>query len=354
MPLKTPSAQTWALPRSADGRRWSRYPAGDALDQDLSAEDYWAEDCYGPDGLLGGAAGAAASAVAALAHGVPLGAGAAGAGAATGAVTATPASALTSFTLKTAATSGTYPFSIGLGFKKGDASSSLSTSLSSYQVAVTRTWSDGSIKHAIMSGRAALVQNVPLVVTVAAGTAPGGTALTSANIATATPSASVQCGAFGTVSLAGLLASPVRTWVSGAEMVECHYRADVGSSLMSVWFHVRLFADGRVWLRAICENGYLDNGAGGVSAGVDRSYVPTVAINGSTVYNNAGTALTHYDNTRWCVEGWIGGDPQVQPLHDVAYLRSTKLVPNYAYTAPSGTALNALAQSYSPMAQGAV
>lgn len=270
----------------------------------------------------------------------------------------------TSFTLETAATTGTYPFTIGLGLKKGDATD-ITTDLSNYQVEVLRTWSDGSIKHCVVSGRAALTQNTPLTVNVSGGTSPGGTALTASDIQTAAPSASVQCGSNGTVSLSSLLASPVRTFISGPEMVECHYRADVGGgTLLSVWFHVRLFADDRVWVRAICENGYLDNGSGAVASNAGRSYVPTVAIGGSNVYTNGGASLSHYENTRWSVEGWIGGDPQVTFEHDVAYLDTTKLFPHYGWDAPdTGTVFSTFlgnggvtpqswAANYTPMAQG--
>lgn len=267
------------------------------------------------------------------------------------------------FTLETSATSGTYPFSIGLPFKKGDATD-IVTTLSNYQVKIKRTWSDGSIKHAIVSGRAALTQNTPLTVTVSGGTSPSGSNLTASDIQTAAPTASIQCGSNGTVALADLLASPVRTWISGPEMVEAHYRADVGGdTLLSVWFHVRLYADNRVWIRAICENGYIDNGSGSLASNADRTYVPTVTINGSTVYNNSGSNLVHYKNTRWSVEGWIGGDPQVIVEHDVSYLDSTKLVPHYGYNNPDsgvfstflgngGVTPQAWASSYTPMAQG--
>jgi len=54
-----------------------------------------------------------------------------------------------------------------------------------------------------------------------------------------------------------------------------------------------------------------------------QGYVPTVTINGATVYNNSGATLTHYGNTRWDVEGWIGGDPQITPKHNSAQLIAT-------------------------------
>lgn len=278
---------------------------------------------------------------------------------------------ITTFKLTTSAATGTYPFSIGVGLAKGDATS-IVTDLTNYQVVVKRTWNDGSIKHAIISGRAALTSNTPLTVSISSGTPPTGTNLTATDIQTAAPSASVQCGAIGTVNLSSLLASPVRTWVSGPEMVECHYRADVGgSTLLSVWFHVRLFADGRKWVRAIVENGYLDNGSGAIASNADQSYIPTVSIGGSTVYNNGGVALSHYKNTRYSVEGWIGGDPAIIPAHDVAYLKNAKFTPNYAIAngvsaattagttsvANGGTVVTTLAgmtQTYTPMGHGQI
>lgn len=244
---------------------------------------------------------------------------------------------------------------VGLGLARGAAGAVQVAGLANYRVTVKRTWSDGSIKHAIVTGRAPLTANTPLSLNITVGTPPsGGVALTSASIAAAAPNASIQCGAIGTVALASLLSSPVRTWVSNPEMVECHYRGQVGTSNLSAWFHVRLFADGRVWARAIVENGYLDNGAGAVAANTSSSYVPKVVIGATTVYDNGGAALTHHANTRWSADGWIGGNPAITAMPDVTFLRASKLVPGYGFTAPSAGTLASIEQSYSPMAQGSI
>jgi hypothetical protein len=241
----------------------------------------------------------------------------------------------TSFTLTTTATTGTYPFTIGLGLARGDASDDLELDIDDYQVVVKRLWSDGSIKHAIISGRALLTQNEPLTINVIQGTSPSGTDLTRATLEAAVSSTNqnkVQCGTFGTVDLATTIASGfVRTWLQGPEMIECHYRRDVGGgTLLSVWFHVRLYADGRMWIRAIVENGYLDNGSGALAGmTTSQTYVPTITIGGSVVYNNGGASATHYKGASYSATGWIGGDPAVTALPDAAYLMSTKLVPNY-------------------------
>lgn len=255
------------------------------------------------------------------------------------------ASTIQSFQLTTP-NSGTFPFTVGLGFKKGDIPSGSTPSLvnsNTSQAVIKSTWNDGSVKTAIVSGRAALTANVAKAINVVIGTNTG-TAMTCSNIQTAAPSASVQVGAIGTVSLSSLLASPFRTWVSGPEMVECHYRAQVGSDpSLVVWYHVRLYADNRVWVRANVENGYVD------VATANKSYIPTVTIGGTVVYNNSGASLTHYANTRWTAEGWIGGNPQITPQHDARYLEATKLVPNYLNLTPSAAGLNGLAQTYTPM-----
>src|SRR5262249_27497684 len=205
---------------------------------------------------------------------------------------------------------GSAPFTVGLGFKKGDVPTGipLSLSVASSQVVVKSTWSDGSAKMAIASGIANLTANTPLTVNVLRQAGAAGTNLSCADIQNAAPGASVQLGSIGTVTLAGLLASPARTWISGPQMVECHYRAHVGSdATLMVNFQVRLYAGSQLWIRAVVDNGFLDITTG------DKSYVPVVTIGGTTVYNNGGASLTQYAHTRWIAEGWIGGDPQVTP-----------------------------------------
>lgn len=267
-------------------------------------------------------------------------------GSTVGSATLSATFTLTSLTSQTLA-----PFTIGMALKRGDVPSGagVTTNLSNYQSVITRRWNDNSAKHVVISGRAN-TSATALTVTVGSGVAPTGTALTSASITAAAPTASVQCGALGTVNLTDLLSSPVRTWYSGPQMVECHYRADVGGgTLLSAWFHVRLYAGGKMWIRAVVENGYRDNGSGGLASNANRVYTSTIIIGGSTVYN---AAITHYANTRYMAEGWIGGDPAVTATHNASYLRSTKMVPNYGWTSPSAATLNALTQTYTPFSNG--
>lgn len=245
--------------------------------------------------------------------------------------------------------SGSVPFTAGLAFKKGDVPTSPTLNISDYQVTVKKLWNDGSVKHAIASGYYSSTANTPTNITVSfSGTPPTGTSLTSADIQSAAPSASVQLGSIGTVNLSSLLSDPKRTWISGHEMVECHYQSMVGSSAtLSVWFHVRLYKNGEVYVRAIIDNGMID------VATATETYIPTVIIGGSAVYTNGGSSLTQYAHTRWSVDGWIGtSDPDSVFAHDTTYLAQSKLVPNYWKKNPSETALNSLTTTYTPMAQG--
>jgi hypothetical protein len=254
---------------------------------------------------------------------------------------------VTSFLL-TSGMTGTLPFTLGLGFKKGDVTGAPGLDIQDYQVTVKKRWNDNTVKHAIVSGHVFLSANNPRSINVlASGSPSSGQSLTAANIQAANPSVSVRCGTIGTVNLSDLLTNPFRTWISGPEMVEVHYQSSVGiDNLLSVWFHVRLYKNGHMWVRVIVENGYIN-----VSRAI-KSYVPTIIIDKTVVYNNGGNTLSHYGSTRYMAEGWIGGDPGITPQHDTTYLMQSNLVPNYWKRNPSSSTLNSLTQTYTPMGRG--
>ncbi|MGE0763906.1 MAG: hypothetical protein AB7N80_11560 [Bdellovibrionales bacterium] len=228
-----------------------------------------------------------------------------------------------------------------MGFKSGDVPTSAVLDIPDGQVVVMRRWNDGSVKHAIISGHAALAANVAKTVTILRGTTGAQTALTAANIQAANPSAVVSLGALGSVNLSSLLATPVRTFISGPEMVEAHYQGATGGVL--VYFHVRLFKNGRIWIRANVENGHVD------LSGSDKSYNANVSIGGANVFSGA---ITHYNHTRWTAEGWVNGNPQVMFKLNTNYLINSKLVPNYITQTPSSAVLSGLYQNYVPYQNG--
>ncbi len=253
------------------------------------------------------------------------------------------ASPVTTISLSSTQT-GVQPFSLALVFRKGDVPSLPMLVLNDTQVIVKARWNDGSVKHAVASGQANLLAGQPRAIVVdAAGTVPAGTPLTAIDIQNASPTAVVTLGTLGSVSLSSLLSAPVRTWISGPEMVEAHYRgAPGGEPTLSVWFQVRYFKSGRIFVRTWIDNGRLD------LASTDRSYVPSVVIGGVSVFNNSGAAMSHYAHTRWSQEAWIGAASVVEARLDTDYLVRSRMVPNYMINTPSGGALDGLIQTYVP------
>lgn len=260
---------------------------------------------------------------------------------------------VTSFEL-TSAITGEVPFTTGIAFKKGDVAGLPTLDLENYQVEVKRRWADNSVKHAIVSGVYPSVADESFTVQVFdSGEVPTGTDLTEADIIAAAPTASVQLGTLGTVNLADLLGDPKRIWLQGPEAIEAHYYGTISGNVdgtdyqVAVKFHVRLYADGTLRIRAIVENGTQD-----YDFGTDLAYVPTVTIDGGVVYDNGGVALNHYNKTRWDAIGWIGGDAQSVIRHDTDYLMASKLVPNYWKRNPSEAVLNGLTTAYTPLNNG--
>ena len=263
-------------------------------------------------------------------------------------IVAAPPPLTASFQLTSAVGGTSLPYTVGYAFPKATfaGGTALTVDQGTAQILVKRSWNDGSIKHVVVSGHVNITgAGGTQAIQIVAGTPAGGTVLTSASIQAAAPTASVQCGSIGTVSLSSLLATPFRTWVSGPEMVECHYRAPVGSDTTLVaWFHVRLYKSGQMWVRAICENGYVTNSQGTPS--INKTYSATAVIGSATVFSNA--TFSHAGHARWDAEGWIGGDPQITPKHNVAQLIGTRLVPNYWKRNPSSARLSGLPQTYTP------
>jgi len=254
-------------------------------------------------------------------------------------------SLIQTFTL-TPDTTASNPYTVGLGFGKGDVTAITLDMDTSYQVDVMKQWNDGSYKHVIVSGITAMDSGVARTIGVySAGSVPTGSDLTASDITTAAPTASIGVSGIDTVTLASLFASPVRTWISGPEMVECHYQADMGDTI-SIKFHVRLYSNDDIWIRAIVENGVVNIATG------NKTYTPTIIIGDST-WNNGGSSYTHQAHTRYCIDHWIGSSgPAITITQDCDYLEESELVPNYWKESPSAGILNGLTQTYAPGENG--
>jgi hypothetical protein len=83
----------------------------------------------------------------------------------------------------------------------------------------------------------------------------------------------------------------------------------------------------------------------GVAAPGERDYSISLNVGGSTVYS---ASLSHYSHSRWSRVDWIGTNPQITPTHDPAYLRASRMVPNFGYTSPSSAAFSGLASALNP------
>lgn len=98
-------------------------------------------------------------------------------------------------------------------------------------------------------------------------------------------------------------------------VIEQRYRAVVDDLL--VLLTVRQWPDGTRWARFAVENGYVNH------ATETQEYRAVVTV-GRVVLDQV---ITHYPHARWVADGWIGDHAVAR--QDIAYLKSTKLVPNY-------------------------
>ena len=259
------------------------------------------------------------------------------------------------FTLTSASSSVLAPFSLGYAFRQGDVPSgrTLVADIANLQVTPKNVWPDGSLKFAVVSGRAPLTANAPLTVLLSMGPAASSLALTTSDLAATGITASVDCGVFGHVAWANTdWDSPFLTWVSGPQMSSWVYRRAVGSDAHLVaWLEVRLFAGGAVEVLPWVENGFLR-----VAAPTNKAATFSFVLGGTQRFSAAidlpnhcrtplvaGSVLSH----------WLGADPQVLIKHDTAYLQSTALVPSYrASVASDSPSVAALVTTYAPLQQG--
>lgn len=254
----------------------------------------------------------------------------------------------------TSTLTGTHPFCIGHACKQAEVPSGTGVAVSgaTAQVTTKNFWPDGSLKFALIAGTVPLTANVASTVSIAAGTASSGTALTTTDLRTAMlgQTCSIACGAFGTASWATTdFDSPAYTHVTGHRMSSWQFRKPVGADAHLVaWLEVRLYAGGAVEILPWVEVGFISG-----TAPVNKSATYAFTL-GSTQRFSAGIdvkALTRIPllTGTGVFSHWLGADPQVTPTHNAAYLKATQLVPNYnATVSPNAATLNAQLQAYSP------
>ncbi|MCW5661969.1 MAG: hypothetical protein KIT60_30060 [Burkholderiaceae bacterium] len=245
---------------------------------------------------------------------------------------------------------------VGFPFRQGDIPSGqhIAASIPGFQATVKNRWPDGSVKFAVLAGRAALQAATPLAVSLSAtSTAPSGNTLGTADLRATGITASIACGSYGSVSWAGAdWDTPTQTWIAGPQMSSWIYRRAIGSDPHLVaWLEVRLFAGGAVEVLPWVENGYLMVAAPGAKSatysftlgGSQRFSADIALLNHQRTPLVSGTALSH----------WLAAAPLVAVKHDSAYFQSTRLVPSYwANVAVNANVVTSQPASFTPLQQG--
>lgn len=254
------------------------------------------------------------------------------------------------------------PFCFGHAFEQGavPAGQYVDSDLSDWQARPTSVWPDGSVKHAVIAGRATFNAGVVRSISLLASTGNrSGADLTESDLSAALPSVQITAGVSttglpaNTIALGSLIGTAARHEVvhTGPVMSAWLYRKQLtGSNHVVVWFDVRLYKGGHVEILPWVENGYV-----GVASPAQDERTWTLTINGvqrfsATIAVKHHTRIPLLDNASGSYKHWsywVGTDPRIVPQHDGAYLQATHLVPRYGWT-PTATDLNALLQSYTP------
>ncbi len=264
----------------------------------------------------------------------------------------------------TSTRTATEVFAFGQVFAPGDvpAGQFVISDLATFQCTPLNYWPDGSLKFGVIAGRKSVTANTQTTITLdKTATPPGGVALTESNLSALSPSVSVQIGSHGTVTLASLLgltstgakgsSGKVRTFISGPQMAEHHYRANVGShEHLAVWFYVRHWANSAIEVEIVVENSYAK-----VSSPADVTYTAVITINGTTRYNGS---VTHFQRTRWRTIHWYDGTDgntdfqRVIPQHNSTYIKATGVFPNYGGNPVQTIIRNTWGQALAAMTMG--
>lgn len=257
----------------------------------------------------------------------------------------------------------------GMAFKEGDVPTAtyVGSDLAGFQANVKNRWPDGSVKIAAVSWTGATAsQASPATIKIRrVSDAPTGADVALLTLRGLGLTGSVALGSYGTVNLATVIATlPFRQWLAGPKCSEWHWRSAVGSDpTLVVWFYVRLYSNGQVWVRVIVENGYMYT-----TPQSGKTYRAVVTLAGVTRYDSAsdsnlsfpqwyknvnngsnmqmwywpwsaGNDIPHSSRTRWTMEFWYDGARSIRsPGHDGSYLIGTKLFPNYSPAGVSGFA----------------
>lgn len=242
------------------------------------------------------------------------------------------------------------PFTIGHAFRRGEVpvGQFITANTPTFQADVKNTWTDGSVKFAVLSGEVTTDANGVVTLQLASTESPPtGTPPTLESVQNTLKDGSIEFhgDVEETVDVPSVLTTvtPFRSeYNAGKAMTEWHWRVPVGSDpFLEAWLFVRAYASGAVELELAVENGrlLLPNPS-------TKTYSVSVSYAGSERYS---ATIQHHYQSRWSRVDWYGEDPNLTAALDTAYLMETRLVPNYAWLDPTDDVLNAPDQSYTPM-----
>ena len=217
---------------------------------------------------------------------------------------------------------------------------------------VRNRWASGRVKFAVLSGVASSAGAVSII-TSATDTMSGTEVALSSSPASVTFTGGVTgtyaCPITNTVAAWSKSTSHLVRKIAGPVMTERHYYVPTSDAHVAVWFYVRSYSNGSTEVETVVENGWAR-----VASPTEKAYTATITVNGTSVFSGA---VAHRHHTRWSKRAWIVGGvttstEPVTPSHDMAYLRTTRLVPNYATTTVPESVLAALPQTINPMERG--
>ncbi|NEX61077.1 hypothetical protein G3574_08305 [Noviherbaspirillum sp. 17J57-3] len=222
------------------------------------------------------------------------------------------------------------------------------------QVETKATHPDGSVRHAILSavvpsmsaGQSLTLNLVKAASATATGSAPTPAALLNAGF---TASASINLGGvqYSASADAALKSGAYTTWLSGPLASEWIVNVPLTTSSgtahphLMARFAIRSYAGlNRARVDVTIENNwaYEPNPS-------NLTYDVQLLVGGTAAYTKTG--MTHYHHARWRKELWWGAAPQTHLVHNTAYLKASRAIPNYdPSVVVSGTAISDIKTSW--------
>jgi hypothetical protein len=240
------------------------------------------------------------------------------------------------------------PFAFGHVFREGDipSGSVARSTLADWQCSPLTFWPDGSLKHAIVAGRATFTAGIDTALALSSGSPSSVTPMSEADLAAAMPNVVIAAGGFSwTLNASVGTADLRRTVCAGPVMSNFIYRKPIaGSSWLVLWADVRIYKGGSVEIFPWVESAALtqtsvsnDVRTYSVTIGTSQVFSQSIDVKALTRVALLGGSTFSY---------WTPSDPQILPKHDRAYAMSTRMVPNFGWVDPASSVLDSLHQTY--------